>query len=377
MSAKDWGKDTSKTYVVCKYCSKEMRKDNLGRHTVKQHPGKKEAFNHKNVKGQASLSSMLGSKPPGEAVRVSSTPMKDNIPPAAEDIDMLEQIPEPFDSVTETPSALKSPVWPGSAQRITQEAHSRRSLTPEDETDYESSLSEPNKKRHCSGTDAADVCTESEIHSLLKSFKDDIVSEVSSLLSKSKIDNKTSPENYCGDESELLASVHNSETIDSLKEILDQHKFTIDTSRNIILCDICTEDPCQIVGGYDNRAGIFQYDFAANNPMSEILSSQARPFLNLKKSIARHISDSQTHANLKEKKERDIKEANAREARNHEIGLHLFRLRYLGIKQGDSYLNFENSLLTAHLNKVDIGDINNSFHFARDITKHIKKSHGM
>ena len=133
---------------------------------------------------------MLGSKPPGEAVRVSSTPMKDNIPPAAEDIDMLEQIPELFNSVTETPSALKSPGWPGSAQRITQEAHSRRSLTPEDETDYESSLSEPNKKRHCSGTDAADGCTKSGIHSLLKSFKDDIVSEVSSLLSKSKIDKK-------------------------------------------------------------------------------------------------------------------------------------------------------------------------------------------
>ena len=41
-----------------------------------------------------------------------------------------------------------------------------------------SSLSEPNKKRHCSGTDA-DASTNLEIHSLLKSFKDDIVSEVS------------------------------------------------------------------------------------------------------------------------------------------------------------------------------------------------------
>ena len=79
MSAKDWGKDNSKTVVVCKYCSKEMRKDNLGRHTAKQHPGKKEAFSHKNVKGQSSLSSMLGLKPPGEAVRVSSAPMNVNV----------------------------------------------------------------------------------------------------------------------------------------------------------------------------------------------------------------------------------------------------------------------------------------------------------
>ena len=373
MSAKDWGKDNSKTVVVCKYYSKEMRKDNLGRHTAKQHPGKKEAFSHKNVKGQSSLSSMLGLKPPGEVVRVSSAPMNVNVPPAAEDIDMLDQNPEVDDTVADTNSASGSSVWPGSAQRINEEAQTRRSLTPGEEEDYMSSLSEPNKKRHCSGTDA-DASTNLEIHSLLKSFKDDIVSEVSGLLRKSKIDTKPNSEKYIESESELLASVHNSETIDSLKETLEENNFTIDTNKNLILCDICTEDPYHIVLGYDNKAGIFQYDFAAHNTMSEIMSSQARPFLNLKKSIARHISDSQTHSNLKEKKERDIKEAKAREARNHEIGLHLFRLRYLGIKQGDSYLNFKNSLLTAHLNKVDIGDINNSFHFARDITKHIKKA---
>ena len=151
MSAKDWGKDNSKTVVVCKYCSKEMRKDNLGRHTAKQHPGKKEAFSHKNVKGQSSLSSMLGLKPPGEAVRVSSAPMNVNVPPAAEDIDMLDQNPEVDDTVADTNSASGSSVWPGSAQRINEEAQTRRSLTPGEEEDYMSSLSEPNKKRHCSG----------------------------------------------------------------------------------------------------------------------------------------------------------------------------------------------------------------------------------
>ena len=35
----------------------------------------------------------------------------------------------------------------------------------------------------------------------------------------------------------------------------------------------------------------------------------------------------------------------------------------------NSYLNFENDVLTAHLNGNDTGDINNSCDFARDLTK--------
>ena len=87
-----------------------------------------------------------------------------------------------------------------------------------------SSLSEPNIKRHCSGTDA-DASTNLEIHSFLKSFKDDIVSEVSGLLRKSKIETKPNSEKYFESESELLASVHNSETIDSLKETLECYAY--------------------------------------------------------------------------------------------------------------------------------------------------------
>ena len=51
--------------------------------------------------------------------------------------------------------------------------------------------------------------------------------------------------------------------------------------------------------------------------------------------------------------------------------MNLFRVRYSGIKKGDSYLDFEKDVITAHLNKTDVGDINHSFHFAIDLTKHI------
>ena len=63
------------------------------------------------------------------------------------------------------------------------------------------------------------------------------------------------------------------------------------------------------------------------------------------------------------------KENEQKQLRNETIGLCLFRLRYTGIKHCNSYLNFEDDVLTAHLNGNDTGDINNSCDFARDLTK--------
>ena len=63
------------------------------------------------------------------------------------------------------------------------------------------------------------------------------------------------------------------------------------------------------------------------------------------------------------------KENEQKQLRNETIGLRLFRLRYTGIKHCNSYLNFEDDVLTAHLNGNDTGDINNSCDFARDLTK--------
>ena len=71
------------------------------------------------------------------------------------------------------------------------------------------------------------------------------------------------------------------------------------------------------------------------------LQSQARIFLNLKRSILRHLTESQTHLVLMDKKEKDLKDMKLKQNRNHEICLNLFRLRYNVIMQGDSYLNFE------------------------------------
>ena len=81
----------SKTEIVCLYCSKEMRKDNLTRHMAKLHPGKKESFSLKTLKGQKSLSSMFsdGRNIPGKALRISESESTDYDLQKSMDIDCI------------------------------------------------------------------------------------------------------------------------------------------------------------------------------------------------------------------------------------------------------------------------------------------------
>ena len=159
-----------------------------------------------------------------------------------------------------------------------------------------------------------------------------------------------------------------------MKPHLIENNFSIDILKNIVTCDICVDDLYSCLGGYEKQAGIFSFDFGSYLALSDLERKQVRIFINLKKSLLRHMLESQTHQLLKDKKEKELEDMKKKEKRNTEIGLNLFRLRYNGIKQGDSYRNFEQAVLTAHLNKVDTGDINNSVNFGRDLTKHIKKA---
>ena len=89
--------------------------------------------------------------------------------------------------------------------------------------------------------------------------------------------------------------------------------------------------------------------------------------------MVRHIRKSERHLkNMKLNAEHQKMEAE-KQSRNHNIGLALGRIRYNDIKHGNSYLSFEDSVVTANLNGTDTGDINNSRQFAKDLTVSIKK----
>ena len=74
-----------------------------------------------------------------------------------------------------------------------------------------------------------------------------------------------------------------------------------------------------------------------------------------------------THKHKVEENERKKQIVGDRDHRSRQIGLNIFRIRYSGIKHHQSRIAFEDNVLTAKLNGVDCGDINNSKFFAKDI----------
>ena len=122
-SSNDWGKDSSRTEVVCGRCEKVMRKDNLARHFAKCHPGVKEICRHKIVEGQKSLSSFFSSKAPGKPVRIpTSTPVKggaDELDISSEEmLDVSKITPTTDVSEARDLADLSSSSVPGHARRV-------------------------------------------------------------------------------------------------------------------------------------------------------------------------------------------------------------------------------------------------------------------
>ena len=61
-------------------------------------------------------------------------------------------------------------------------------------------------------------------------------------------------------------------------------------------------------------------------------------------------------------------------SRQAKVGLNVFRTRYNGIKQGKSRTSFEEDILKGKLNGEDLGDINHSRFFAKDLDEAIYKT---
>ena len=98
---------------------------------------------------------------------------------------------------------------------------------------------------------------------------------------------------------EVLEAIQGAVNIEVLKLILESNGFTYNTHKKVVVCDICVGDPYYLVGGFENKAGIFQFYIDVHHTLNNMYPAQSRQFLNLKKSIVRHMCKSQTHINLK------------------------------------------------------------------------------
>ena len=79
----------------------------------------------------------------------------------------------------------------------------------------------------------------------------------------------------------------------SVKRISEIAKLTIDVDNNMLICDACSTYASVTLRCV---AGLFNYDIALGIDFAE--SNQPVSFINLKKSIARHIAAETHQANL-------------------------------------------------------------------------------
>ena len=191
--------------------------------------------------------------------------------------------------------------------------------------------------------------------------------EPKSLVNEEKVDVTSS-------DLEATTIYHCSKLEDLVEELKED--FSYDQDSGIFICQICLQQKTPLVRGPTvHKTGTFTLDLGAYQTSLNLYpKNQPESFRNLKKKLVRHILKSETHLqNLKVSEVKKQKLA-AKLKRNHAIGLNLGRLRYHDIKHGNSFLSFEDSVLTAHINGTDTGDINNSRHFAKDLTKNIKEA---
>ena len=96
-------------------------------------------------------------------------------------------------------------------------------------SDFTSSLVESQKKRFCSGSHALTAVTlqGSPIHlqSIMTSFKKEVVSEITELLSKSNVSEKK-VEKVCDSNQKVIEAIQGAVTIEVLKLILKANGFT-------------------------------------------------------------------------------------------------------------------------------------------------------
>ena len=130
----------------------------------------------------------------------------------------------------------------------------------------------------------------------------------------------------------------------------------------------CLDNNPPPVNDINNIAGCFTLDLTSYADQKFLKPNQQPKVLrSLKYNIKKHVLENPSHnQKVEEKQKRDNLQLSVA-SRSKKIGLNLFRIRYTGIKQHQPRTSFEENILTAKLNGVDVGDINHSRIFAKEI----------
>ena len=163
-----------------------------------------------------------------------------------------------------------------------------------------------------------------------------------------------------------LVHVHDEDVVDrirvcsSLRNIEDflKESFMVDRVDDIVRCITCVPDT--VINHVS--PGVLK----SHSVEYEKENVQSRSLRHLKENMIKHLR-STTHQQNVEKKNREEKVKATNAARNREIGRKIGSLAYFFFYNKLPYLLFEKFLSLLSLNTIDIGQINHSEHFLRNL----------
>ena len=147
-------------------------------------------------------------------------------------------------------------------------------------------------------------------------------------------------------------------TLDIIKEKSEEDHI------DVYFCSICFDGTKPTTKNLLNqKPGARVFDRSKDDTTDKLLSRELR---NLKTMVKAHLK-TKTHLQKQKILKTQTLNMKKRSSRIRMIGLNVFRTRYNGILQARSRIDFETDILKGKMNGEDLGDINHSRRFAKDL----------
>ena len=344
------GTEVSKGQVLCKACDLSVRKDTLERHWNNKHKDRL----------------LKGEKPEFKLPAMGSGSLfQFGVKKKCEDKTEKEETDEVIDEVTDEEAGEGA--TDGTRLKFDNVAGepSKRQLKKDDD---KSDDDRPYKRVK---EDILEKCCqklEDKVESMGKDLKHHIDSRLDDMnnnrASKSVADNEDL------NSEEMPNLISNCKTIKDLNDIVDKVEFVkqdgVKDDQIGYYCKICFEG---VQPSWKNQvSGAFMFN--ADEDDTEESGKQSRVFRNLKLHLKNHLN-TRNHKQKKELMKQKETLQTMRVSREEKIGMNIFRIRYQGIKQCKTRVNFEEDMLKAKLNDEDVGDTRHGRKFAKDIDEAI------
>ena len=330
----------SKHQILCGYCGVEMRRDRLGEHT-KNHCKKNKNRNRSKEYGSRSIADMFARTP---------TPAALGTPTPEERGVSEEDMPPP------TARAMSPATEPTTTRKR------RRSDSPcssSDDLDDDDTIPCKRSKSNESNPILEKIDTVLSSLSELKISVDSIGPAIVAQRKDSGAESKPSTSSSDQSLAALRVLIQNCKSLHRLCELAGVTHH--DEATDVLCCDVCVSSNENSQGSTSNQShGVFGYDFSLGKDFTA--ESQPQKFINLKKSVAKHIG-TQNHRNMSAKNEQETEELRKYRAKQQSVGLTVGKQAYKAVKLGRPFSDFETDLQLMSAANVNVGNMNHSRQF--------------